>query len=90
MLMRCQEQGEYTVHGFRSAFRDWAAEQTAYPRAVVETALAHGNPDKVESAYLRSDFIEKRTRLLAEWGVYATTPAAKGDDAQKVVPIRRK
>lgn len=90
MLMRRQKQGEYTVHGFRSTFRDWAAEQTAYPRAVVETALAHGNPDRVEAAYLRSDFIEKRTRLMAEWGTYATTPAATDDDRNKVVLIRKR
>ena len=54
-------------HGFRSSFRDWAAEQTAYPREVVEQALAHVNADKVEAAYLRSDLFERRRALMEEW-----------------------
>jgi integrase len=63
----------FTVHGFRSSFRQWAAEQTAYPREVAEMALAHTNKDKVEAAYQRSDLFEKRRRLLNEWGEYVTT-----------------
>lgn len=57
----------FTVHGMRSAFRQWCAEQTAYPAEVAETALAHVNKDKVEAAYQRSDLFEKRRRLMAEW-----------------------
>jgi integrase len=62
-----------TVHGFRSTFRDWAAERTAYPHEVVEMALAHAIKNKVEAAYRRGDLFEKRARLMAEWGKYATT-----------------
>jgi integrase len=61
---------EFTVHGFRSTFRDWAAEQTNYPRDVCEMALAHAIGDKVEAAYRRGDLMEKRTRLMADWAKY--------------------
>ncbi|MBG99597.1 MAG: integrase [Solibacterales bacterium] len=54
-------------HGFRSTFRDWAAETTNYPREVVEQALAHINPNKVEAAYLRSDLFDRRRSLMKEW-----------------------
>lgn len=57
----------YTVHGFRSAFRDWAADCTDYPAEVVEKALAHVVADKVEAAYKRTDFAAKRRDLLAAW-----------------------
>jgi integrase len=56
-----------TVHGFRSAFRDWAAEQTNVPREVAEAALAHVLENKVEAAYRRSDLFEKRRALMEEW-----------------------
>ena len=56
-----------TVHGFRSSFRMWSAEQTNYPREVCEQALAHKLPDKVEAAYMRSDFLEKRKQLMQDW-----------------------
>ena len=56
-------------HGFRSSFRDWAAERTDAPRAVMEAALAHANPNKVEAAYARSDLFERR-RLMQEWADY--------------------
>lgn len=59
-----------TVHGFRSTFRNWAAEQTSYPREVCEHALAHQLPDKVEAAYLRSDLLNKRRALMEEWAHY--------------------
>ncbi|MCX7814273.1 MAG: tyrosine-type recombinase/integrase [Tepidimonas ignava] len=57
-----------TVHGFRSTFRDWAAERTRYPARVAELCLAHQNKDKVEAAYQRSDLLEQRRQLMAEWG----------------------
>ena len=57
-------------HGFRSSFRDWAGEQTSYPRDVCETALAHVNPNKVEAAYARSDLFEKRRDLMTAWARY--------------------
>jgi integrase len=59
-----------TVHGFRSSFRSWAAEQTNYPREICEQALGHALGSKVESAYLRSDFLEKRKKLMQAWGQY--------------------
>jgi integrase len=69
-----------TVHGFRSTFRDWAAEATAYPREVAEAALAHTNRDKVEAAYRRSDLFEQRARLMREWAKFSTGPAAKSGE----------
>jgi integrase len=74
-----------TVHGFRSTFRDWAAERTAYPSEVVEMALAHTISNKVEAAYRRGDLFEKRRRLMADWAAYCATPSAK---AGTVHPIR--
>ncbi|MGX7896072.1 tyrosine-type recombinase/integrase [Tsuneonella sp. HG222] len=59
-----------TVHGFRSSFRDWVAEQTSYPRELAEVALAHVNSDKTEAAYLRSDRRKQRTQLMDEWSNY--------------------
>jgi len=61
---------EVTVHGFRSAFRDWVAEQTNYSGEVAEVALAHAIPNKVEAAYRRTDFLAKRRELMREWGCY--------------------
>lgn len=67
---------DVTRHGFRSSFRDWANERTHYPREICELALAHDERDQTEAAYSRSDFIEKRRALMADWAQYATTPAA--------------
>jgi integrase len=64
-----------TAHGFRSTFRDWAADQTAYPRDVAEAALAHVLKDKSEAAYRRTDLFDKRSRLMAEWARYTNSPA---------------
>jgi integrase len=60
----------YTAHGFRSAFRDWVAEQTSVPGEVAEAALAHAIPNRVEAAYRRTDFLEKRRKLMESWGLY--------------------
>ena len=57
-------------HGFRSSFRDWAAEETNHPREVVEAALAHTVQNKVEAAYARSDLFERRRRLMNDWAAY--------------------
>ena len=57
-------------HGFRSTFRDWAAEETNHPREVVEAALAHVVQNKVEAAYARSDLFERRRRLMNDWASY--------------------
>jgi len=63
---------DITRHGFRSSFRDWANERTHYPREVCELALAHDERDQTEAAYSRSDFLEKRRALMAEWAQYTT------------------
>ena len=86
--MRVAGGGAFTVHGMRSSFRQWAAEQTTYPREVAEMALAHTNRDKVEAAYQRSDLFEKRARLLAEWGAYVTTPTAERGDVVSIGKAR--
>lgn len=62
-----------TAHGFRSTFRDWAGETTAYPREVIEHALAHQLKDKAEAAYARGTLFEKRRRLMADWGKHCST-----------------
>lgn len=69
--------GDVTVHGFRSSFRQWTAEQTAFPREIAEAALAHGNPDKVETAYQRGTFLEKRAELMKAWANFCFTSSVK-------------
>jgi integrase len=71
------------VHGFRSTFRDWAAEETATPNHVVEMALAHAIPNAVEAAYRRGDLFEKRRRLMEAWAEFCAKPSGGG----KVVGI---
>jgi integrase len=72
-LMALRRMGaDFTVHGFRSAFRDWAAETTSFPTEVCEMALAHTVRNKVEAAYRRGDLFEKRRELMAAWAEYAT------------------
>jgi integrase len=63
-----------TVHGFRSAFRDWAAEATDTPNEVAEMALAHAIGDAVEAAYRRGDLLTKRTLLMSQWAQYCAKP----------------
>ena len=65
-------------HGFRSSFRDWAAEQTNTPREVVEAALAHTVRNPTEAAYARSDLFERRRRLMDEWAAYCAGSATCG------------
>jgi integrase len=67
---------EVTAHGFRSAFRDWAAEQTNFPREIAEASLAHTVGDATERAYQRSDFIAKRRQIMDAWARYIAIPAA--------------
>lgn len=66
-----------TAHGFRSSFRDWASEQTNFPRDVCEMALAHTIKDKVEAAYRRGDLFEKRRELMRAWAHFAS-PVPEG------------
>ncbi|MCJ2138403.1 tyrosine-type recombinase/integrase [Methylobacterium sp. J-026] len=61
---------DITVHGFRSAFRDWASESTSFPREVAEAALAHVIENRVEAAYRRGDLFQKRRELMDAWAVY--------------------
>ena len=68
-----------TVHGFRSTFRDWAAERTNYPREIVEAALAHTLENKTEAAYRRSTLVEKRRRLMQAWSDYCDRQVAIGE-----------
>ena len=77
-----------TVHGFRSTFRDWAAERTSYPNHVVEMALAHVVGNKVEAAYRRGDLFAKRARLMADWAKYCVT-SPMDTTASNVTPIGR-
>ncbi len=84
MLLRRMGRSDLSVHGFRSSFRDWAAESTNYPREVAEAALAHTLSNKVEAAYARSDLLEKRSRLMADWAVFCGRAAPAGD----VIPMR--
>ena len=64
---------DLTVHGFRSTFRDWAAETTDYPREVAEAALAHTLRDKVEAAYRRGDLFDKRRALMEAWAAFTVS-----------------
>ena len=77
---------DVTTHGFRSTFRDWCAEATNYPREIAEAALAHSNRDRVESAYLRGDHLEKRRLLMRDWAAHCAKPAVV--PAANVVEMR--
>lgn len=78
-----------TAHGFRSTFKDWAREYTAYADEVSELALAHVNSDATRAAYARSELIDKRRLLMADWEQYCYHGKAKGDDS-KVTAIRER
>jgi integrase len=75
VLLRRMGRPDLTTHGFRSTFRDWCAETTAYPAEVAEAALAHVVSDKVEAAYRRGDLFEKRCCLMADWAAHSARPA---------------
>ncbi len=70
-------------HGFRSSFRDWAAEKTDHPREVIEAALAHVVQNKVEAAYARSDLLDRRRLLMNDWAAYLA------EDCGQMVSRRR-
>lgn len=75
-----------TVHGFRSTFMDWAHERTAYPKVVIDMALAHVVGDKVEAAYRRGDLFDKRQRLMSDWAKFCGSGTA--GKSEKVVSLR--
>ncbi|HEX5453384.1 MAG TPA: integrase arm-type DNA-binding domain-containing protein [Stellaceae bacterium] len=85
MTLRRMSRDNLTAHGFRSTFRDWAAERTGFPAEVAEMALAHAVGDKVEAAYRRGDLFQKRRQLAEAWTKFCAAPAPAG----KVVPMRR-
>jgi integrase len=74
-LLRRMAGNGYTVHGFRSAFADWARDKTNHPRDVIELALAHTIKDKSEAAYRRGDALEKRRQLMGDWERFVTARA---------------
>ena len=78
---------DVTTHGFRSSFRDWAGDSTAFPRDVVEAALAHAIENKTEAAYRRSDALEKRRKLMAAWAAYCAS-APKENSRSNVTSLR--
>lgn len=85
MQLRRMGRDDLTAHGFRSTFRDWCAEATAYPKDVIEMALAHAIENKVEAAYRRGDLLEKRRRLMADWAAFCEIETHLAE----VVPIRK-
>jgi integrase len=74
MVLRRMKIEGATVHGFRSSFRDWAAECTNFPNEVCEAALAHVIGNKAEAAYRRGDLFDKRRKLMEAWAAYSVTP----------------
>ena len=82
-----------TVHGFRSAFTDWSSERTRFPKEVADKALAHKLPNKVEAAYRRTDFFEKRRSLMTRWAEYLDRIPTKvskdaGSTTSEPTPLR--
>ena len=84
--LKRMERSDLTAHGFRSTFKDWAAEQMNFAREVSEAALAHVVSNKVEAAYRRGDLFEKRAKLMAAWATYCDTIKA----SSVIVPIGKK
>jgi len=84
-LLRGMNSNGFTVHGFRSSFRDWAAHETNFPREIAEASLAHVLKDKTEAAYQRGDLLEKRCRLMSAWENYCRNPRSRGE----VVTLKR-
>ena len=78
---------DVTVHGFRSSFRDWAGEMTAFPRELAETALAHAVGDATERAYRRGDALEKRRKMMEAWTAYVGS--GQGENSNNVLALRR-
>jgi integrase len=85
VLLRRMKRTDITSHGFRSTFRDWAAER-GYQDAVAEAALAHSVPDAVVAAYKRTTFFEMRKKMMDDWATFATSDPAKAGD--NVVDLR--
>jgi integrase len=86
-LLRGTVGNGYTVHGFRSTFRDWCREQTNFPRELAELALAHVNKDKTEAAYARGAAVERRRQLMDGWARFCASKFAN-ESADKCVLTR--
>jgi integrase len=84
-VLRRMGRSDISTHGFRSTFRDWAAE-SGFPREVAEAALAHVVGDRVEAAYLRTTLFDRRRKMMDAWGVVCSTTADKR--TLNVVPLR--
>jgi len=76
-MLRCLSRTDISVHGFRSTFRDWAAEATAHPREAPEMALVHAVGSQVETAYRRGDLFEKRRVLMRDWALHCADMAGR-------------
>jgi integrase len=88
MLLRQMEWDDLTAHGFRSTFRDWAAEMTAFPGEMVEMALAHTIGDKTEAAYRRGDMFERRRRLMSDWATFCITAPKAASNVRSIGEAR--
>jgi integrase len=77
MLLRRMNVEGATVHGFRSAFRDWAGDKTTFPREVAEAALAHAVGNETEAAYRRSDALDRCRLLIAAWAAFCEAKPSK-------------
>lgn len=88
-VLRRMERGDLTVHGFRSTFRDWAGETTAFPREVIEHALAHQLKDKTEAAYARGTQFDKRRLLMEAWAKYCATIKIEANNVVAIHPVAR-
>jgi integrase len=84
MVLARMNRGNITAHGFRSTFRDWAAECTNFPNEVVEIALAHAVASKTEGAYRRGDLLEKRRKLMDAWAAFCVRPRS----SNSVIPLQ--
>jgi hypothetical protein len=85
LLRRIEWNGRTTTHGLRSAFKTWASERTSYADEISEAALAHAKGDKLAAAYNRGDVLEKRRRLMQDWGSYCDKGGQAG---ARVISIR--
>ena len=86
VMKRMENFSQYTPHGLRSTFRDWAAETTSFANETLELALAHTIANKAEAAYRRQDQLEKRAKLMQQWETYVTKQRVR----DVVVPISRR
>jgi integrase len=84
------QRGATTIHGFRSTFRDWAGETTAFSHDICEAALAHTRGDHSVRAYARGDLFDKRRKLMDAWAKYCTAPPASKRERGNIVPLRER